>query len=58
MVAGLKEFSELEVASTSNGDKVACNVTELLVNITTIRSEAVILTWKAVKLDDQRSLLG
>ncbi|XP_018333468.1 insulin-like receptor [Agrilus planipennis] len=54
----LPELKELEVASNSNGDKIACNVTDLQVNVTTIDSQMVSLSWVPFKLYDQRKLLG
>ncbi|XP_066996033.2 insulin-like peptide receptor [Anabrus simplex] len=57
-VANLSEFTDLEVARNSNGDKVACNVTELQVTISKITSMAVIIAWKQFEHYDPRSLLG
>ncbi|KAF7271558.1 hypothetical protein GWI33_015587 [Rhynchophorus ferrugineus] len=54
--ANLKPFTDMEVAST-NGDKVACNVTELQVEIMRINSKAAILQWHPFELDDTRKLL-
>lgn len=51
-------FTELEVASNSNGDKIACNMGILDVTIKDIQSKAVTLTWKHFHLDDHRNLLG
>ncbi|XP_060537020.1 insulin-like receptor [Cylas formicarius] len=58
-VAKLPDFTDLEVAPTSNGDKVACNVTELVVNVTKIESKGVILEWQPYRvIEDTRSLLS
>ncbi|KAK7866791.1 hypothetical protein R5R35_004211 [Gryllus longicercus] len=57
-VANLSVFDDLEVARNSNGDKVACNVTELAVEIHKISSMAVIIGWKSFDHYDPRSLLG
>ncbi|KAJ8938066.1 hypothetical protein NQ318_014547 [Aromia moschata] len=54
----LKDVSDLEVAPNSNGDKIACNVTNLKVEIPTIGSQVVQLQWDQFKMDDQRKLLG
>ncbi|XP_066590355.1 insulin-like receptor isoform X2 [Prorops nasuta] len=56
--AGLGKFTELEVASNSNGDKVACNVTELQSRVTKYMPEAVLIEWEAFTHHDPRSLLG
>ncbi|KAB0801173.1 hypothetical protein PPYR_05527 [Photinus pyralis] len=56
--ANLAEFSELEVAPNSNGDKIACNVANMSVSITIINSRAVILEWLPFHMDDHRKLLG
>lgn len=47
-----------EVAPNSNGDKIACNVTELHVNITKIMSNVAILTLVPLQYEDERQLLG
>ncbi|KAL3289679.1 hypothetical protein HHI36_023083 [Cryptolaemus montrouzieri] len=51
-------FTELEVANSSNGDKIACDVKELAVKVKKIQSKAVSLSWQPFRLDDQRNLLG
>lgn len=56
--ANLPNFTEEEVASTSNGDKIACNVTKMEVNVTSVTSYAAVLQWKPYEIDDQRKLLG
>ncbi|KAK0096847.1 hypothetical protein PV326_004167 [Microctonus aethiopoides] len=56
--AGLQEFSDLEVAPNSNGDKVACNVTELKAEVIKKTSEAAIIQWETFTHHDLRSLLG
>lgn len=57
-VANLGEFTDLEVAPNSNGDKVACNVTELKAEVTKKTSEAALIQWEAFEHHDTRSLLG
>ncbi|XP_044591590.1 insulin-like receptor isoform X2 [Cotesia glomerata] len=57
-VAKLSRFTDLEVAPNSNGDKVACNVTELKVSVTKKTAEAALIEWKAFEHHDPRSLLG
>lgn len=56
--ANLDEFTEYEVASNSNGDKIACNVTELQTNIIKKSSSAAIIEWKPFVHHDPRSLLS
>ncbi|XP_063980749.1 insulin-like receptor isoform X1 [Diachasmimorpha longicaudata] len=56
--AGLKEFTDLEVAPNSNGDKVACNVTELKTFVAKRTSEAALINWEPFQHHDPRSLLG
>ncbi|XP_011696536.1 PREDICTED: insulin-like receptor [Wasmannia auropunctata] len=56
--AKLEEFNDHDVASSSNGDKVACNVTELKTRITKKTSRGVIIEWKGFTHHDTRSLLG
>jgi insulin receptor len=55
---GLKPFTDIEVSSTSNGDKVACNVTEIKTIVTSISSKAAIINWEPFKHHDMRTLLG
>ncbi|XP_012280342.1 insulin-like receptor [Orussus abietinus] len=57
-VAGLQEFTDLDVAPNSNGDKVACDVTELVTRITRINTAAALIEWDAFEHHDPRSLLG
>lgn len=52
------EFSDLEVARNSNGDKIACNVTLLNVTIVNIIQTGVLIRWDPFVHDDARSLLG
>lgn len=56
--AALPEFTELEVAPNSNGDKVACNVTKLRTRVTKKTSNAALIQWEAFNHHDPRSLLG
>ncbi|XP_036146603.1 insulin-like receptor [Monomorium pharaonis] len=56
--AKLEEFSDHEVASNSNGDKIACNVTELETEVTWRTPVGAIIKWTAFKHHDIRSLLG
>nr|CAD7199357.1 unnamed protein product [Timema douglasi] len=57
-VANFSDFSDLDVARNSNGDKVACNVTALKVYVTQTSSQAVVLMWSQFDHYDPRSLLG
>nr|CAI5859006.1 unnamed protein product [Callosobruchus analis] len=58
-VAHLNDFTDLEVAPNSNGDKIACDVKPLHVNITKIGTRSVTLEWRQFQMkDDQRKLLG
>lgn len=60
-VVDLRNVSELpteEVAANSNGDKIACNVTELEVKITKIQSNMVLMELKPLAYEDERQLLG
>ncbi|XP_011648405.1 insulin-like peptide receptor isoform X2 [Pogonomyrmex barbatus] len=56
--AQLDEFTDHDVASTSNGDKVACNVTELKTKVTKKTPRGAIIEWRAFTHHDTRSLLG
>lgn len=56
--ANLPEFTELEVAPNSNGDKVACNVTKLQAYVTKKTATAALISWEAFNHHDPRSLLG
>lgn len=47
-----------EVATNSNGDKIACDVKPLYVNITKISYNVAILELKPLPYDDERQLLG
>ncbi|KAF4530738.1 hypothetical protein B566_EDAN007959 [Ephemera danica] len=57
-VANLSEFTDSEVARDSNGDKVACNVTELRTRVQRRTSSAVIIEWEPFQHHDHRALLG
>lgn len=56
--AKLDNFTEHDVAINSNGDKVACNVTELKTKITKKTSRGAIIEWEPFSHHDYRSLLG
>lgn len=56
--AKLDNFTEHDVAINSNGDKVACNVTELKTRITKKTSKGAIIEWEPFVHHDYRSLLG
>lgn len=55
---GIAEFTDIEVSSESNGDKVACNVTELRTVISSISSKGCMIRWEPFRHHDPRSLLG
>ena len=57
-IANLTDVTELEVASNSNGDKVACNVTRLQAYVTKTEDTAVIIEWQQFEHYDPRTLLG
>ncbi|CAG9855077.1 unnamed protein product [Phyllotreta striolata] len=57
-IAKLDNFTELEVAKNSNGDKVACNIVPLNVTVLKIESQNVTLYWEAFIADDYRKLLA
>lgn len=52
------DFVDEDVARSSNGDKIACNVTTLEVKVIKNTYFAVMIQWPKLKFDDQRSLLG
>lgn len=57
----LRNVSKLpadEVAPNSNGDKTACNVTELEVQITKISHNVVVMMLTPLPYEDERQLLG
>lgn len=54
----LEEFDDHDVAFSSNGDKVACNVTELKTRVTKKTSKGAIIEWESFVHHDTRSLLG
>lgn len=56
--AKLNEFTDLEVASNSNGDKVACNVIQLNTQVLKKSSVGAIIEWHGFMHYDTRSLLG
>lgn len=57
-VAGLGDYTEHEVASSSNGDKVACNIKELKVSVYKKNSIAALIRWNQFEHYDSRTLLG
>ncbi|XP_046398133.1 insulin-like peptide receptor [Ischnura elegans] len=56
--ANFTNFTDIEVAKSSNGDKVPCNVSELKVRVTIKTAAGAVITWNAFKHHDPRSLLG
>ncbi|KAK9497178.1 hypothetical protein O3M35_004544 [Rhynocoris fuscipes] len=57
-IANLSDYSELEVASNSNGHKVACNVTRLKAFIEKKSSVVAIVHWTQFEHYDPRKVLG
>ncbi|XP_017772615.1 PREDICTED: insulin-like receptor [Nicrophorus vespilloides] len=57
-MANLSEFEERDVASNSNGDRIACNVQNLVVNVTNSGPRAIVLAWAPFEMKDHRALLG
>uniref|UniRef100_A0A6B2ED02 Tyrosine-protein kinase receptor n=1 Tax=Phlebotomus kandelakii TaxID=1109342 RepID=A0A6B2ED02_9DIPT len=55
---GIRFYEEQDVAKTSNGDKIACNVTKLIVNTTRIDHNGAVIEWEPFQLEDDRALLG
>lgn len=61
---GVKELQNIskipieDVATNSNGDKVACNVTALHAKVVDVASVAAIIDVDAMKFEDDRVLLG
>ncbi|XP_061926885.1 insulin-like peptide receptor isoform X1 [Apis cerana] len=56
--AGLGPFTDYEVAPNSNGDKVACNVTELKTRVGKKSPWGAVIEWEPFVHHDARSLLG
>ncbi|XP_059620313.1 insulin-like receptor isoform X2 [Phlebotomus argentipes] len=57
-ITGRDFYDEQDVAKTSNGDKIACNVTRLIVNTTKIEDNGAVIEWEPFQLEDDRALLG
>ncbi|XP_076235899.1 insulin-like receptor-like [Calliopsis andreniformis] len=56
--AGLAPFTHYEVAPNSNGDKMACNVTELWTSVGYMAPWGAVIEWEPFVHHDPRSLLG
>lgn len=52
------EYDSEESTRTTNGDKIACNVTEIAVTATQITHQFAVLRWDKFEYHDYRSLLG
>lgn len=57
-IGGSKMIDNFNRAKLSNGDKAYCNATHLEVAISDVGSVEASLQWKALKLEDDKSLLG
>ena len=60
-VVDLRNVSKLpidEVAPNSNGDKTACNVTELQVEVKRLSHNVVVMELQPMPYEDERQLLG
>lgn len=55
---GLAPFSEIEVSGASNGDKAACNVTEIEAQADMITAQSAAIRWEPFEHHDMRTLLG
>lgn len=53
----LPDYTEIDVASNSNGDKIACNITDLNVTAEPSR-KAIVLKWDPFVMKDHRKLLN
>nr|XP_031833558.1 insulin-like receptor [Nomia melanderi] len=56
--AGLNPFTDYEVAPNSNGDKMACNVTELKTRVGNYSPRGAVIEWEPFIHHDARSLLS
>ncbi|XP_065207315.1 insulin-like peptide receptor isoform X2 [Planococcus citri] len=54
----IENVTELEVAPNSNGDKVACNITELQVSVFKTTADSALITWIPYIHYEMRTLLG
>lgn len=52
------QIDNIETTRLSNGDKTACNVTVLNVTVNFVLTNAALLEWDPLTIDDERSLLG
>lgn len=52
------EINDEDVSRTSNGDKIACNVTTINVTFPKIQSMLAIIHWDPVLIEDERALIG
>ncbi|XP_014208001.1 insulin-like receptor [Copidosoma floridanum] len=55
---GLKPFSEIEVSTSSNGDRASCNITTLKSEVVNTTSKVALVIWEAFRHHDARKLLG
>lgn len=51
-------YDSLEAVRNSNGDKIACNVTQIHVDVIKRSHRIVLLSWQKYSTHDERSLLG
>lgn len=58
MITDEVEFIDEDVARTSNGDKIACNVTVLNVSVSFTTASAAVIKWEPLPFEDDRNLLG
>ncbi|XP_017878213.1 insulin-like receptor [Ceratina calcarata] len=55
---GLAPFTDYDVSPNSNGDKVACNLTELMTRVSNKSPTGAVIEWEPFIHHDDRSLLG
>lgn len=57
MIPDDRRFNDIETTIRSNGDKVPCNVIELIVTVQSLSASYAMLNWKGLRIGDERKLL-
>lgn len=55
---GLDSFTESDVSKLTNGDKVACNLTELQTKVYIVGPRIAVIRWKKFEHHDNRKIIG
>ena len=55
---GVDDYDDRDISKISNGDRAACDIKTLKLNVVTVKANYAVLSWEEFILPDSRALLG